>query len=274
MVQSTVSAAVGRLEHELAQPLFRRTGHRIVLTEAGTVLLDRARALLASVRDLREELTSAAGPLRGTVTLGTALSTGTFDLAPVLAALRREHPAVQVRVRFSALEHQRVADGTDDLALVPEPARPTPGINLTRVGRLELLLTAALDADLPAGPLRCADIAGAPFIDFPTGWANRIRTDDLFAEAGVERDVTIEVIDAATAIDLVRGGVGLAFLPRRLVEGRTDLRIVALDAPVPPRPLVLARPEGPQRPAVEAVHRALVRRAAPDAARLRPAPTR
>lgn len=261
VVQSTVSAAVGRLEHELAQPLFRRTGHGIALTEAGALLLDRARALLAAARDLREELTAVSGPVRGTVTLGTVLSTGTFELPTVLAALRRDHPAVQVRVRTTALEHERqlerVVDGTDDLALLPEPDRTVPGIALTRVGRLDLLLTAALDADLPEGTVRRADLAGAPFIDFPTGWASRIRTDALFAGAGIERDVVIEVVDAATAIDLVRGGLGLAFLPRRLVEGRTDLRIVPLDAPAPSRPLVLARPAAPQRPAVEVVYRAL-----------------
>ncbi|WP_344863001.1 LysR family transcriptional regulator [Amycolatopsis ultiminotia] len=261
VVQSTMSAAVGRLEHELAQPLFRRAGHRIALTAAGDLLLERARTLLASAREVRDELGALDGTVQGSVTLGTVLSTGTFDLAAVLGALRREHPALQVRVWFSALDHdrhlERVADGTYDLALVPEPDLPSPGIRLQPVGRLDLVLTAPLSAELPASSLSAA--ATMPFIDFPVGWANRIRTDRLFAAAGLERDVAIEVVDVATGLELVRGGLGLAFLPRRLVEGRTDVRIVPLEHPTLSRVLVLARPDGPQRPTVETVYRAFAR---------------
>ena len=228
---------------------------------AGTLLLDRARILLASAREIREELGALDGTVQGTVTLGTVLSTGTFDLAAALTELRHQHSALHVRVWFSALEHdrhlERVADGTYDLALVPEPDQQPPGIRLQPVGQLDLVLTAALTAVLPAGSLR--DASTMPFIDFPTGWANRIRTDALFAGAGLERDVAIEVVDAATGLDLVRGGLGLAFLPRRLVEGRTDVQIVPLNDPMLSRVLVLARPDGPQRPTVETVHRALAR---------------
>ncbi|MET0701484.1 MAG: LysR substrate-binding domain-containing protein [Mycobacterium sp.] len=102
------------------------------------------------------------------------------------------------------------------------------------------------------------DLAAMPFVDFPPGWPNRMSTDELFERGGVERDVAIEVADTVTALDLVRGGLGVAFLPRRLVEGRTDVRTVAVDAPGLSRALVLARPTTPQRPAVEAVHRALL----------------
>jgi DNA-binding transcriptional LysR family regulator len=258
VVQSTMSAAVGRLEHELGQALFRRIGHRIELTDAGAPLLERARPLLAASDDIVEQLHSLDGMVHGTVTLGTVLSTGTFDLPAALISLRKNHAGIAVRVHFSAPDldrHlERVLDGTFDLALVPEPKIRVPGVDVNPVGRVDLLLTAALDASLPDQPVGLADLAAVPFIDFPSGWPNRISTDELFAQSGVERDVAIEVADIATALDLVRGGLGVAFLPRRLVEGRTDVRVVALDAPKLTRVLVLARPSTPQRSAVETVH--------------------
>ncbi|WP_328608349.1 LysR family transcriptional regulator [Amycolatopsis sp. NBC_00345] len=266
VVQSTMSAAVGRLEHEFGQSLFRRIGHRIELTTAGGILLDRARAIVGAAQDVRRELDSLDGGLHGTVTLGTALSTGTFPLAEVLGAIRREHPGIMLRVQFSPLKLDRhldrIVDGTFDLALIPEPDTAVASIGLRPVGTLDLVLAAAPGTPLPDGPLRCADLAGFPFIDFPAGWANRTRTDQLFEEAGVERDVAIEVADTAMALDLVRDGLGIAFLPRRLTEGRQDLRTVTLDTPTLSRVLVLARLDRKQSPAVETVHQALLERAA------------
>lgn len=263
VVQSTMSAAVGRLEHELGQSLFHRIGHRIELTDAGAMLLQHARALLSASDDIKSRIGSLDGELHGTVTVGTVLSTGSFDLPAALIRLRHEHPGIRVRVHFSppALDRHldRVLDGTFDMALIPEPEKNASGTETTVVGSVDLLLTAALDAPLPHEPVSYSALAEAvPFIDFPAGWPNRIGTDELFARAGVERDVAIEVADTVTALDLVRGGLGVAFLPRRLVEGRTDIKVGGLDAPALTRRLVLARPSSSQRPAVEAVHRALL----------------
>lgn len=44
VVQSGVSAAIKALEHELRAPLLERTSKRVTLTDAGTVLLPKARA--------------------------------------------------------------------------------------------------------------------------------------------------------------------------------------------------------------------------------------
>ena len=266
VVQSTMSAAVGRLEHELGQSLFRRIGHRIELTAAGGLLLERARTIVTAARDVRRELDSLDGGLHGTVTLGTVLSAGTFPLAEALGAIRRAHPGIALRVQSSPLAFDRhldrIADGTFDLALIPSPDTTVASIRVSPVGTLDLVLAVAWDTPLPDRPVQCADLAAFPFIDFPAGWANRTRTDQLFAEAGVERDVAIEVADPAMALDLVRGGLGIAFVPRRLTDGRHDIRTVAMEAPALSRVLVLARLERKQSPAVETVYRALVERAA------------
>lgn len=262
VVQSTVSAAIGRLEHELGQALFRRIGHRIELTAAGDVLLLRARSIVQASHDVVAELDSLDGTLHGTVTLATVLSTGTFDFADALARIRREHPGIRLRVEFSPLNldrHlERVLDGTFDLALIPRPDTGVAGIELQDIGQLDLLPVVSLDHPLTSTPVGCDVLASVPFIDFPPTWSIRVSTDQLFARHDLVRDVTVEVVDPHVALDLVRAGLGVAFLPRSVVEDASDVRVVALDEPLLTRPLALARPDRRQSPAVEAVHHMLL----------------
>ncbi len=47
--QSALSRSIARLEGELGQPLFERQTRKVVLTDAGRVLVDRARKILLMV---------------------------------------------------------------------------------------------------------------------------------------------------------------------------------------------------------------------------------
>lgn len=263
IAQSTASSAVARLERDVNQALFIRIGHRIELTRAGHTLLEAARRILA-VRDaVLADLGALDGTIRGTVVIGTVLSTGTFDFAAALNAIRAAHPHIRLRVEFSPSPMDRqlvsVLDGSYDLALVPEPPSTPVGVTLMPVGILQLLPVAPIDVDLPDRALACAEIADLTWIDFPPGWANRLRVDEMFASHGVERDVAIEVGDTATALDLVRNGCGAAFLPHRIVEDSRNVRILDLDTTLPSRTLVLARRDRSQSPATEAVYTFMTR---------------
>jgi DNA-binding transcriptional LysR family regulator len=66
---------------------------------------------------------------------------------------------------------------------------------------------------LAARPATLAQIAAEPFIDFPLGWGNRAIVDRAFAAAGLEREVPFEAADFTAVINLVRGGLGVSFLP-------------------------------------------------------------
>jgi DNA-binding transcriptional LysR family regulator len=69
-----------------------------------------------------------------------------------------------------------------------------------------------------------AELDGEHFVDYPQGWGTRLSVDELFAEAGLHREIVVEVGDIPTVVDLVRAGFGFAFVspstvpnPERLV---------------------------------------------------------
>lgn len=246
VVQSAVSAAITQLERQLGATLFERLYHRVVLTAAGEALLPRAREALAALDAARDAVQSADGELVGVVRLGTLSYTGRWGLVEVLRDFARAHPRVAVHLRQtisgSATSLEEVRAGALDLALVGSPGREAPDLMLTEIASEEMVLACAADHPLAAEPVvAIADLAGQPFVDYPSGWGNRAVVDLAFANAGVDRTIRAEVTDFGLARALVRENLGVTIIPR----DAADDSIVTV--PLRERPIwtvKLARPTG------------------------------
>lgn len=92
--ESAVSLQLKRLEEQVGCPLFRRAGRGIALTEAGEILLQRARRFV----EMNDEIIGAlAGPaVRGVVRLGVPQDFAETWLPAALVRLARAHPAIRV----------------------------------------------------------------------------------------------------------------------------------------------------------------------------------
>jgi len=228
VVQSAISAAIGKLERELGEELFDRSGQQIALTAAGQALLPQARSILDAVQGARDAVDQARGGLRGTVAIGTMLSTGPVDLSRILGRFHATHPGVRVRLHQtftgSAGNVQAVLDGTVDLALVSVLGRPPAGVTLRALATERLCLVCSPDDPLARSTgLALADLSDATFIDFPVGWGTRAIVDHAFAAAGHTRAVPFEVADYSAGAGLVRQGLGVSFVPATAAEAMTDL---------------------------------------------------
>src|SRR5262245_21066192 len=70
VAQSALAEQVRRLERELGVRLLRRTTRRVAVTEAGELVLARARRALAEAAGVRADLDALRGLVRGTVKVG------------------------------------------------------------------------------------------------------------------------------------------------------------------------------------------------------------
>lgn len=129
--QPAVSKRVGALESELGTPLFDRAGHTVTLTEAGRVLLPRARALLLELTDIKKRICNLSGEIGGTLPMGTSHHIGLHRLPEVLRRFTANHSQVQLDIRFMDSETlcDEVARGTLELAVVTLPTDTPPTLN-------------------------------------------------------------------------------------------------------------------------------------------------
>lgn len=95
--QPAVSQQIDRLEELIGQPLFRKKGRQLTLTEAGDVFLNYANRLL----ELNDEAVSALSSygLSGSIKLGIPQDFADGFLTDVLARFARAHSSVLIEVR-------------------------------------------------------------------------------------------------------------------------------------------------------------------------------
>ncbi|NJP52481.1 LysR family transcriptional regulator [Streptomyces sp. SBST2-5] len=257
IVQSALSASIRNLERELGADLFDRTGRRVVLTEAGRALVPQARALLAGAQAARQAVAAVTGLERGRVAIGTIQTLTSVDLPAELAAFHSAFPGIQVSVRDATVDEltDALRAGELDLAYLAPDARELPeGLTVHATWHEELVLITAPGHRLAgAGRVRISDLAEEPFVDFRAGTGLETAVRRLAAHCGLRRRITCDVTQAGLLVELVRAGIGVAFVPRPIGE-RAGLPCVTVRQPEPGRTVVLAgRGARPRNPAAAAL---------------------
>ncbi|MFJ2933102.1 LysR family transcriptional regulator [Streptomyces sp. NPDC087219] len=230
--QSGLSASIRALERDLRAPLFVRSTRRVTLTEAGRALLTEAERILAQVRAAHEAVAAVQGVVRGTLRLGAEQCVAGVHVAGLLAAFRRRHPEVEIRLRQEGglVLAEDVAAGRLDLAFAYRTRADSDQLRSVPLAAEPMTLLCHPGHPLSAaGPvLALRDLAEEDFVDFHPGWGPRRATDATFTSTGVPRTVTLEVNDVHSLLDLVEEDLGVAAVPRHFRHKRDSLHAIPL----------------------------------------------
>ena len=106
-----VTRALSSLEDRIGLRLVARTTRRLAPTEAGNVLAERARALLA---DYEEVLVGASeAPIRGVLRITAPVQFGRRHVAPIVSAFLNAYPDVQVELSLNDRNLDLIEEGLD-----------------------------------------------------------------------------------------------------------------------------------------------------------------
>ena len=98
-VTQAASACNQAVENELGAKLFIRAPRRVMLTEAGEQLLQRARQILREHDAAVDEIAELAGAERGRLRVGSASAMVATDVLPkLLKEVRKQHPRSEITV--------------------------------------------------------------------------------------------------------------------------------------------------------------------------------
>lgn len=110
--QPTVSRIISALEARLGVKLLLRTTRKVVTTEAGAVLLDRARSVLAEIEEI-ESAVRGAGGLTGVLRVATPVTFGAREIAPRLGPFLEANPGLRIELLMADRRVDLLDEGVD-----------------------------------------------------------------------------------------------------------------------------------------------------------------
>lgn len=229
MTQPPLSLAIKALEADLDVKLFDRTKRHVALTPAGSFWLKDVRLFLKDADRLQKHAQQAARGEIGSLNLGF-VSTAVYNLVPdIISRYRLLYPNVKLNIKemtsdiqLDALRQNKIDAGfiirgnttvDHDLSyarLIDEPLVIAIPSNWIATGRFHSR----------SNRLEIKDISGYPLIIFPRQIAPVVHDaiTELYTNARLSMNIVQEAIQMQTIACLVSKGMGIALVPKSLVE--------------------------------------------------------
>lgn len=253
IAQPALSRQIRLLEAEVGTALFTRNHRGMVLTEAGDILVERARRIFREIDLAKAQLSGAVGQAPATITFGLLPSVSDLIAGPFVAAMRERYPSTVVHLTTGFADGllRRLENQELDFAVVYEPGNPAHLEVLPLLSEpLYLVGDAKQGARLPKS-VTLRSLAGLPLVMPSTNHMMRVFVDQAAAAAGMTLRVVVEADSVQLQKIAVMAGAGLAVLPASSVaQDLADDRLVARPITEPPlvRRLSLVAPITRRRP--------------------------
>lgn len=224
--QPTVTAQIRQLEEHFGVRLFERLGKRLYITEAGRFLACQSASLLVLYEKLEAQMQDFTGRPEE-VRLGISSPLMNYHLSSVVRHFRREKAnlSLQVDLCLSGAEVENgLLNNRFDVGLLHEKPVLSPFF-----WRKEAMIwVCCLDmVSLCQGK----PLAEWPYLSFRLGTVMREKSKGAMQEQ--EPDSLAEYSDSEGVKRAVLDGVGVAFLPKRLVQAEVENGLLAILADAP-----------------------------------------
>lgn len=209
VTQSSFSALIRELERDVGAALFERTTRRLAPTDAGRRLYDRIRNPIADLEEGYGHVREVGRGERGVMTFGVLPSLAAGMATRHLAAFQRRFPDVRVKLRERKHGELVEAVVAGDVEFgIGVLMRPVPELQFTRLTDDELLFA------VPEGhPLAGTVPTWKSLERFPYIYVGHGNTEHALALAQVRTAAAYEVEHVATALEMVRQGLGVSVVP-------------------------------------------------------------
>ncbi len=165
LTQPTLARHIDALEAALGFELFTRSQQGLLPTEAALELAPLAESLAANAMAILRTASGLGRAVKGTVRVSASEIVGAEILPPILAGLRRRHPALEFELVLSNAVDNLLRRDADIAVRMVEPAQEA--LVVRRLGSVTLGLHAHRDYLAHAGtPSAFADLAGHSLIGF------------------------------------------------------------------------------------------------------------
>lgn len=216
--QSGASWTIKTFEEELGIPLLVKTNSGVEPTPEAQALMPTFRSILNGEDSLMQQVDEFKGLHRGTLRVGSFISTSMHWLPKVLSYFQEHYPEVQIHIIECGQDDmiKGLVEGTMDIALLSDP----DSTEIKFIPVVEDPIVAAFSEKFDFSSydyVSVEDLKGLPILMTKSDYDRD--APRVFEEAGVTPDIRYTSRDDFAVLSMVDEGLGVAILPELVIEG-------------------------------------------------------
>ncbi|MHB2169841.1 LysR family transcriptional regulator [Alsobacter sp. R-9] len=261
--QTALSHRMRKLEEDLGVRLLSRTTREVSLTPAGLDLLPKVKAMIEDLTVSLQELRQQGRVRQERLAIGCLPTIAAGRLPAALVRLRAAHPTVEIRVFDNSATEiaEAVASGTAEFGITLV-ASLRWDFETELLAREPFVLVCQSSHPLAgASGASWSDLEDIPLIRISPHTGNRMLIDDALGRRRESVSWRYEVQHVATAVAMVRAGLGMTVVPRLALETNTmeGLAVLPLRNPSITRQIgIVSRRSAPLSPLGEELRRYVI----------------
>lgn len=227
ITQPSLSQQIMKLEQELGETLFERLPRKVVLTDAGRILLPRAVNILGDLQDIKHTLNQNMDAGHGLLHVGFIPTIAPFVLPRVIKRFSQEYPNAHLSVQEDLTEAlvRDLVDGKLDVGITSMPIHN----KLIRTQELltePLLVASSRKNDIiTRASIHVKELDDFPFIALSEMHCLGEQIQSFCHLQKLELKVVCDTSQLTTVQNCVALGLGLSLVPRALAVSDTSNRI-------------------------------------------------
>jgi LysR family hydrogen peroxide-inducible transcriptional activator len=218
--QPTLSTQIKKLEEELDVSLVERTPRKVLLTEVGKEIAQRAREVLNEVEQIRAIARRTRDPESGTIRLGIFPTLGPYLLPHVIPRIRERFPRLELLLVEEKTEVvlRQLREGRLDAGILALPIHDDQ-LHTEFLFEEQFLLAVPENHELARRTtLKLGDLADESLLLLEEGHCLRDQALDVCQLAGAIEKVGFRATSLETLRQMVAANVGITLLPSLSVQ--------------------------------------------------------
>jgi LysR family hydrogen peroxide-inducible transcriptional activator len=218
--QPTLSTQIRKLEEELGVALVERTPRKVLLTEVGREIAQRAREVLNEVEQIRQIARRTKDPESGTVRLGIFPTLGPYLLPHVVPKIRERFPRLELLLVEEKTEVvlRQLREGRLDAAVLAQPIHDDQLHQQFLFEEPFLLAVPEHHALATRKQLKLDDLADQSLLLLEDGHCLRDQALEVCQLAGASEKSGFRATSLETLRQMVAANVGVTLLPTLAVK--------------------------------------------------------
>ncbi|HWP48650.1 MAG TPA: selenium metabolism-associated LysR family transcriptional regulator [Candidatus Limnocylindrales bacterium] len=228
--QPSISVRIHQLEEELGVKLFEQAGKKVLLTEAGHLLVPYARRVVADLENVRQVMKEYQGLEQGSLRIGASTTPGMYLIPRIITQFKGVYPKIDISLSIE--NTRRVEEGIVknefDLGfvgghLINEEVETIPWL----IDEIVLVVPSSHPLALQQ-QIKLIDLAKERLIFREPGSATRAVIENNFRTRNLQVKAAVELGNPEAVKQAVVSGLGIAFLSKFSVETELKAKVLVI----------------------------------------------